>query len=234
MPRGNRRGAPSIVEGMRENRDLDRERFAVAALRSVELAAPAGLRMRIEAERERARRPARRRRFALGGALAGATAAAAVVVALLLPGAAGGPSVVEAAELATRPPTEPAPQPGRPKLLDTSAFGLPFPDWAEKFGWEPTGRRVDEIDGRRAVTVFYEKNGREIGYTILSGEALPAPEPSASATREGTPLRYVALDGRTIVKWERDGHTCILSGSGVPATTLLNLAGWKGLGAVPF
>ncbi|HZC12912.1 MAG TPA: hypothetical protein VE270_02730, partial [Thermoleophilaceae bacterium] len=143
-------------------------------------------------------------------------------------------TAVEAAELATRPPTEPAPEPGRPKLLDTSAFGLPYPDWAEKFGWEPTGRRVDEIDGRRAVTVFYEKNGREIGYTILSGEALPAPEPSAAATRERTPLRYVALDGRTIVKWERDGHTCILSGSGVPATTLLNLAGWKGLGAVPF
>ena len=25
-------------------------------------------------------------------------------------------------------------------------FGLPFPDWAEKFGWEPSGRRVDEIE----------------------------------------------------------------------------------------
>ena len=219
---------------MREQPDLERERFAVVALRSLELAAPAGLRMRIEAERERARRPARRRRITLGGALAGATAAAAVLVALLLPGGAGGPSVVEAAELATRPPTEPAPGPGRPKLLDTSAFGLPFPDWAEKFGWEPTGRRVDEIDGRRAVTVFYEKEGREIAYTIISGEALPAPEPSAAARREGTALRYVADDGRTIVTWERNGRTCVLSGSEVPATTLLNLAGWKGLGAVPF
>jgi hypothetical protein len=225
---------PSIVGGVREERDLERERFAVAVLRSIDLEAPPRLRARIEAERERARRPARRRRFGLGGALAGATAAAAVLVALLLPGGAGGPSVVEAAELGTRPATEPAPDPGKPKLLDASAFGLPFPDWAEKFGWNPTGRRVDEIDGRRAVTVFYEKNGREIAYTILSGDALPAPEPSAAARREGTRLRYIALDGRTIVKWERDGHTCVLSGSGVPATTLLNLAGWKGLGAVPF
>jgi hypothetical protein len=219
---------------MSNNPDLERERFAVEALRSVELRAPMRLRTRIEAERERARRPARRRRFTLGGALAGATAAAAVLVALLLPGGAGGPTVVEAAELATRPPTEPAPEPGRPKLLDASAFGLPFPDWAEKFGWEPSGRRVDELDGRRAVTVFYEKEGREIAYTIISGEALDAPEPSAAATREGTPLRYVSEDGRTIVTWERNGLTCVLSGSGVPATKLLDLAGWKGLGAVPF
>ena len=214
--------------------DLGKERFAVAALHGVELQTPLRLRERIEAERERARGPAQRRRFTLGGALAGATAAAALLVVLLLPGGAGGPSVVEASELGTRPPTQPAPEPGRPKLLDASAFGLPFPDWAEKFGWEPSGRRVDEIDGRRAVTVFYEKEGREIAYTIVSGDALSVPEPSAAARREGTPLRYVKLDGRTIVTWERSGRTCILSGSEVPATTLLNLAGWKGLGAVPF
>jgi hypothetical protein len=219
---------------MGEQPDLDKQQYAVAALRSVELWAPPGLRTRIEAERERARKPARRRRFALGGALAGATAAAAVLVALLLPGGAGGPTVVEAAELANRPPTEPAPGPGEPKLLDASAFGLPFPDWAEKFGWEASGRRVDELDGRRAVTVFYEKDGREIAYTIISGEALPAPDPSAAATREQTPLRYVKTDGRTIVTWERNGLTCVLSGSGVPATKLLDLAAWKGLGAVPF
>jgi hypothetical protein len=214
--------------------NLDKERFAVAALHAVELKAPLRLRERIEAERERARRPARRRRLTLSGALAGATAAAALIVVLLLPGGAGGPSVVEASELATRPPTEPAPEPGRPKLLDASAFGLPFPDWAEKFGWEPSGRRVDEIDGRQAVTVFYEKEGREVAYTIVSGDALGAPEPSAAAQREGTTLRYLKLDGRTIVTWERGGRTCILSGTDVPATTLLNLAGWKGLGAVPF
>ena len=214
--------------------DLGRERFAVAALRSVEIKAPPRLRQRIEAERERARGPARRRRLTLGGALAGATAAAALLVVLLLPSGAGGPSVVEAAALGTRPPTAPAPQPGRPKLLDASAFGLPFPDWAEKFGWEPSGRRVDELDGRRAVTVFYEKDGREIAYTIVSGEALPVPVPSAAARREGTPLRYVAQDGRTIVTWERNGRTCVLSGADVAATKLLDLAGWKGLGAVPF
>ncbi len=219
---------------MEESSGTGKEVFAVAALRGLELRAPPRLRERIESERERARRPARRRRLTLGGALAGATAAAALLVVLLLPGGAGGPTVVEAAELGTRPATQPAPEPGEPKLLDASAFGLPFPDWAEKFGWEPSGRRVDEIDGRRAVTVFYEKDGREIAYTIVAGDPLPIPEPSAAARREGTPLRYVSLDGRTIVTWERDGLTCILSGDGVAATKLLDLAGWKGLGAVPF
>ena len=157
----------------------------------LELKAPLRLRERIEAERERARGPARRRRLTLGGALAGATAAAALLVVLLLPGGAGGPSVVEASELGTLPPTQPAPEPGRPKLLDTSAFGLPFPDWAEKFGWEPSGRRVDEIDGRRAVTVFYEKEGREIAYTIVSGDALPAPGAVGRGAARGhaAPLR---------------------------------------------
>jgi hypothetical protein len=214
--------------------DPDRERFALEALRSVELRAPQRLRERVEQERERARRPARRRRMSLGGALAGAAAAAVLAVALLLPGGAGGPSVVEAAELAQRPATAAAPQPGPPKLLDASAFGLPFPDWAEKFGWEASGRRVDEIDGRRAVTVFYEKEGKEIAYTIVSGDALDAPDPSAAATREGTSILYVREGERTIVTWERGGRTCILSGTGVPATKLLDLAGWKGLGAVPF
>jgi hypothetical protein len=215
--------------------DLGRERFAIAALQAVlEVEAPPRLRERINAERDRARGPARRRRLTVGAALAAATAAAALLVVLLLPGGAGGPSVVEAANLGTRPPTGPAPGPGRAKLLDASAFGLPFPDWAQKFGWESSGRRVDEIDGREAVTVFYEKAGREIAYTIVSGEALPPPQPSAMARREGTPLRHLSRDGRTIVTWERRGQTCVLSGADVSAATLLDLAAWKGLGAVPF
>ena len=41
-------------------------------------------------------------------------------------------------------------------------------------------------------------------------------------------------DGRTVVTWERGGHTCVLSAEGVPADELLELAGWKGKGAVPF
>jgi hypothetical protein len=243
---------------------LERQRRAVAALRSVEERAPASLRERVEAARSgrtarRGRAAARERsadrpgrtpdrdrerrtRRPLGGflrspAFAGglaAGAAFALILALVLPGGAGGPSVVEAAELAERPAEAPAPrpEPGEPALLDARAEGLAYPNWAREFGWRAAGRRVDEIDGRRAVTVFYEKEGRRVGYTILSGEQLDPPDDSRTAVRDGTTFRGFASDGRLIVTWPRQGHTCVLSGEGVDAATLIDLAAWSGMGAV--
>jgi hypothetical protein len=213
--------------------ELERQRLAVAALRSVALPAPAGLRARIEAEREDARGPARRRPFALGGALAGAAAAAVVALVLVLPNGAGAPTVVEASELAQRPMTAPAPRAGSPDLLTVGAFGLPFPDWGA-FGWTATGLRRDEIDGREAMTVFYEKNRRRIGYTVVAGERIDPPGGAAFAVRQGTPLHYFEDQGRVIVTWERGGFTCILSGRGVASDVLLDLAGWRAQGKVPF
>jgi hypothetical protein len=217
---------------------LAKQRRAVDALRSVESRAPAGLRARVDAERRE--RGARRsgawlRRPALAGGLA-AAAAFALLLALVLPGGAGGPSVVEAAELAALPAEAPAPRsdPAEPALLDARAEGLAFPDWAREFGWRASGRRVDEIDGRRAVTVFYEKEGRRIAYTIVSGEALDWPEDARRALREGVDLRRLRSGDLTVVTWLRDGHTCVLSGEGTEADTLLDLAAWKGQGAVSF
>jgi hypothetical protein len=210
----------------------DKQRRAVAALRSVDERAPAWLRARVEPERRRRRRP-----FSLplaGGLAAGA--AFAVVLALVLPGGAGGPTVVEAAELAALPSAAPAPGPdsAQPKLLTARAAGLAFPSWAKEFGWRATGRRVDELDGRRAVTVFYEKDGRRIGYTILSGDPIDPPDEARRAVREGTVLHGLTSDGRVVVTWLRGDVTCVLSGTGVKADSLLDLAAWKGKGAVRF
>jgi hypothetical protein len=226
---------------------LARQRRAVDALRSVEARAPAALRARLEAERReggRGRRAGGRRAGAGGGwlrrpAFAGGLAAAAafaLLLAFLLPGGAGGPSVVEAAELASLPAEAAAPRsdPAEPALLEARAEGLAFPDWAREFGWRASGRRVDEIGGRRAVTVFYEKEGRRIAYTIVSGEALEWPDDARRAPREGVDLRRLESDGRTVATWLRDGHTCVLSGEGTEADTLLDLAAWKGQGAVRF
>jgi hypothetical protein len=214
--------------------ELERQRLAVAAVRSVDLAAPASLRAFVEAEREHARRPARRRRVALGGCLAGAAAAGTLALVLALPSGAGAPTVVEAAELAELPPTASAPRPGRPELLAVSAFGLPFPDWAVAFGWTATGLRSDEIDGRDAITVFYEKNRRRIGYTVVSGDRMDPPAGAASTVRGGTTLHYFADRDRVVVTWERGGFTCILSGRGVASDVLLDLAGWRAKGKLPF
>jgi hypothetical protein len=212
----------------------EKQRRAVAVLHSVDERAPAWLRARVEPERTR-----RRRRISFSMPLAGglaAGAAFAILLALLLPGGAGGPSVVEASELAARAAEAPAPRPVRsePALLNARADGLAFPNWAEEFGWRATGRRVDELDGRRAVTVFYEKEGRRIGYTILSGDPIDPPDEASTANREGVILRGLSAEDRVIVTWPRGGHTCVLSGTDVDAATLLDLAAWNGKGAVEF
>jgi hypothetical protein len=193
---------------------LARQQRALAVVRTLDAErAPLALRERIEAQRERAAPALRWRRFSL--ALGLAVVAAAVVLAL----PAGAPSVEEAAALSARSPERSAPA--------TEAEGLAYPDWSEKFGWAASGTRDDELDGRDATTVFYDKEGKRIGYTILSGGYVEPPGDAKSAERGGTTLRYFEGDGRTIVTWEREGRTCVLSGEGVEAEVLLDLAGWK-------
>jgi hypothetical protein len=215
---------------------LDRQRVGLAARRGLDLAAPAGLRARIGVERRTPSAPVRRRRLAIGGALAGAVAAVALAAVLVLPSGTGGPTVVQAAKLAELPATDPLtpPDPTDPRLLEASAEGLPYPNLALEFGWKPAGQRRDEIDGRQATTVFYERRGKRIGYTILSGDAIDPPEGSKSTTLNDVDLSSTSDGGREIVTWLRSGFTCVMSGEGVSEKELLTLASWKGDGAVPF
>lgn len=215
---------------------LERQRSAVAALRGLELRAPLGLRERIETERRAPSRPVRRRRFAIAGALAAGAAAAALVAALVLPSGTGGPTVVEAAQLAELPATQPgaAVNPANPAVLAEEVEGVPFPNLRPEFGWRPAGTRADELDGRDTRTVFYERRGERIGYTIVAGDAIDPPEDSTPSTVNEVDLSSLAEDGREIVTWLRGGRTCVLSGEGVSAAELRELAAWKGEGAVPF
>jgi anti-sigma factor RsiW len=216
---------------------LAEQERAVALVRGAadEVAAPASLRARVEAERRRKVPRARSRPFAFAGGIAVA-AAVVLVLALTLPGGAGGPSVAEAAALTTRPATDPAPavSPTAPKLLQKAVGDVPFPNWLEKFGWRATGVRTDTVGGRDATTVFYEKEGKRIGYTIVAGDPLDVPEGATPARREGVDLAALELDGREVVTWERGGFTCILSGDLVDRETLVKLAAWRGQGDVPF
>jgi hypothetical protein len=225
---------------------LAEQQSAVDRFRSLELAAPARLRAQLaeRGARVRTSRPAQREaRFRLARltwpqGLAGATALAALIaVVVLVVGGTSAPTVAAAAELGQRPPTAPAPaaQVGQPKLLAADVSGVPFPNWVGKFGWRATGARVDHVGGRRAVTIFYSKAGRQLAYTIVSGGALKVPAGGVPAVREGTKLlAFTSLAGRPSVVWTRGGHTCILSGVGVPRAKMLELAGWKGKGVVPF
>ena len=224
---------------------LAEQHEAVDMFRAVDLAAPAGL--RAELARRGARvgstRAARKRgihvpQLSWPRGLAGGAALAALIAAVVLVvSGTSAPSVAEAAKLGQGRPTAPAPaaQPGRPKLLAADVSGVPFPNWVAKFGWRATGRRVDHAGGRREVTVFYSKAGKRLAYTIVSGNALKTPAGGVPAIREGTRLlSFAGLAGRPAVVWLRQGHTCVLSGVGVPRSTMLKLAGWKGQGVVPF
>jgi hypothetical protein len=227
--------------------ELARQRRALAAIRAAgaETRAPTRLRERVQAL-ERSKEPARTRAERApvqrpwwarwpAVATAGVVAAAAALALIVLP--AGEPAVDEAAELAARPASEPAPAPQhrQPTLLATSFEGLAYPDWEREFGWRAVGERSDELEGRTTHTVFYENpEGRRIGYTIVSGEPLDPPSDGDRTVVDGVELTAFAADGASAVTWLRDGHSCVLAGEGVQRSTLLELAAWKGDGAVTF
>ncbi len=210
----------------------ERERRAVEILHRARATdrAPAALRARIESERP-SPRVRNRRRFAYGGAVAGAIAVVVLALALIVPsGTPGGPSVSQAAALALRGPEAPAPivDPNHPaSRLQQDVQEVYFPNWANAFGWHAKGMRTDDIKGRQAVTVFYEGHGKSVAYTIISAPALKQPAASAT-TLHGTEMRTFTVDGRWVVTWRRDDHTCVLSGEGVSPATMRMLAAWKG------
>ena len=135
-----------------------------------------------------------------------------------------------------KPPTQPAPGgvPGAPALLRAEVDNEPFPNYAAKFGWLPVGARQDDPSGGDATIVHYEKGGRTVAYTTVSGDALDPPSDAPSTTRDGVEYRSFRDDGRTVVTWERDGHTCVLSAKAVRPADLLTLADWRGKGALAF
>ena len=210
---------------------------ALIATAVADVRAPLSLRERIEHERTRTAPARRRRRTLLGLSFAGAAAAVLLAVALVVPGGTpGAPTVVEAAELGTKPPEEAAPgvDPANPALLTAARDGVEFPDWQAEFKWTAEGLRTDEVEGRDATTVFYANpKGVAVAYTIVGGEALDAPEGAPERTVGGITFRVVRDGGRQVVTWEREGRTCVVSAPAAFDTAkLLEVAAWKGGGAV--
>ena len=63
---------------------------------------------------------------------------------------------------------------------------------------------------------------------------LRSPDGARAERREGVALLALRRGERTVVVWTRQAHSCVLSGEGVPAAELLELASWKGRGQVRF
>jgi anti-sigma factor RsiW len=211
---------------------LDRQRRSVSATQALaEEPVPEPLRETVQAPR----RGFGARRWTPRLALAGALAVAAVVLAVVLSGGPAGPTVAEAAELAQQPAGGPAPSPVGPggTQLDLEVEGVVFPDFLESYGWKAVGVRQDEIGGRDATTVSYEKDGKQIAYMIMAGSELDRPSGVPTTQRNGVQLQTLEVNGRPAVTWRRLGHTCILIGP-VPSDELLTLASWRGDGTLRY
>ena len=144
--------------------------------------------------------------------------------------------MAQAATIAVRPATAAVSEPAddAATLPHVRAAGLPFPYWEDAFGWHATGVRTDNVDGRELTTVFYRRHARRIAYTIVSGTLLPAVAGARTITRSGIVVHVISDGGRRVVTWLRRGHTCVLSGTGVPLDAMLKLAVWRGHGELPY
>ena len=183
---------------------LQQQRAALALIAQLDTRAPLELRLRVEELKvAHVRRRRRRRRWVPVSALG----FAAVCAALLVLVAGGGPVVDDALAVALKPATAPA-------VAGDHVDGAWFP----KSGyWQAVGARTDVVEGRTMRTVFYERGDRTIAYTIVDGPALESDGRLRGLTGPG---------GRKAVTWTNSGHTCVISGSGVDAGVLRELAAW--------
>jgi hypothetical protein len=213
--------------------DAERGRTLVLAAAAQTFASPA-LRERLQDDprrtRRRTRRPVARGRRALLVPVGGLVAA--VVAVVILAGGAGAPTILAAASLAGRGPQVAAPRtdPANPAVLREGVEGVQFPEWGRSFRWRSVGVRYDDIEDRKATTVYYESvRGARAAYTIVTGNRLDAPRAAQQRRYGGTTLYTFQRGGQRIVTWERRGHTCVMSAPvSVPEERLLALASWKG------
>lgn len=215
---------------------LDRQRRSLTAARTAAgEPAPASLSAAVEARVRGGRRHRARRlvpRLAFGGA---AAAVATVALVLALGGGSAGPTVADAAELATLPPSGPAPArlEGSRTQLAADVEGVGFPNFRRPYGWRPAGVREGTVDGREATVVYYRKGERRIAYVIVSGSGLSPPSGGEGTVRGGVEYQNLLADSEPAVTWRRVGHTCVLTGEASRAE-LLALASWRGGGELAY
>lgn len=206
--------SPRLQALLREQEEV------LAAVRGRDELAPARLRDAVAAGPARSHR---RRAFAL----AGAAAVAATTTLLVIVGSEPAPPTLAAttafgarAAMSSRPVS----RPGARTLPGVAVDGVRYPDWRHEYGWRARGSRVDRLGSRRATTVFYEKRGQRVAYTIVSGGPMSIPASSRPARWEGRLRHVFRANGRIAVTWERRGHTCLVSAGGVRGRTLVKLS----------
>jgi hypothetical protein len=213
----------------------------VELVRSIDVQAPPQLHRRIDALVAGQRRPEsahRRPPAAIRWGLAGALALAAVAAVLVVSSSGGGRATLtlhSAVALTLRSPTmaAPAENPHNATELAANVEGVAFPYWEDRFGWRSTGARVDRLSGRTVTTVFYARGHEQwLGYAIVAGASAPHVSGGIVREREGTPYRFLSVDGASVVEWLRDGHLCVMAGHGISDAQLMALASWHERGTL--
>jgi hypothetical protein len=158
------------------------------------------------------------------GLIAGVTITVVALVAAFAFGASRGDDAGRVASavvaLHERGPTGPA-----PATLPDDGVVPGFSDFAARAGWAPTGGRSDRVEGRSTVTVFWERAGRRIAHTVVSGDPVDAPPGARRTGRRGVLLQSFSRDGRTAVMWTEGDRTALISAIGISRAALYALAG---------
>ena len=118
--------------------------------------------------------------------------------------------------------------PSQPRLLKDNVEQSDSPTTRRSSGGKRTTRwdKIDAATPARSTTRSMARTSRtDRGREQLSWR------PGASRRARGT-AAHVLRGRRTVVTWRREGRTCVMSAEDVPTSTLLELAAWKGLGAV--
>ena len=210
-------------------KDSEQIRAAIrAAAATVE--APPRLRARI-AEEELRDAPGGRRisRWVLIPALGALAALVVMTIGLLMLGQGDAPSVADAAGLALRAPTQPAPRndPRDKHFLRAEIGGIRFPNYRYRTDWATAGARRDELSGRDTLTVVYSKGAERFGYTVVDGDPLEVPAGARRIAADGLRLAVLRHDGALVVTWRENGHTCVLAGRTANLDQLIAWANWS-------
>lgn len=100
-----------------------------------------------------------------------------------------------------------------------------FSWYATLAGWRRTGAREDSLEGRTVRTAFWERSGKRIAHSVVSGDPVEPPADVRRTGRRGVLLRSFDRAGRTAVIWQEGDHTAVISAIGISRAALYALAG---------
>lgn len=113
--------------------------------------------------------------------------------------------------------------PDRPLAASGAAVaGLRTPDLGA-YRWAPIGARSDTIGTHTVATAFFQRGGRTVAASIVSGPPVRVPGPVV-VRAGGVQVHRVSLAGRAILSWHLGGRTVVLSSVAVPEAWLESLA----------